>query len=146
MKIVVQRVKRASVTVDGTITGQINEGILLLVGIHQEDTKKIINWCCEKVSKLRIFEDEQGKMNLSVRDVNGGILVVSQFTLYGNTKKGTRPSFIEAAKPEMAEPLYNYMIEQLNSINGNPVETGEFGAMMDVELINDGPVTIIVEK
>lgn len=146
MKIVVQRVKRASVTVDGTITGQINEGILLLVGIHQEDTQKIINWCCEKVSKLRIFEDEEGKMNLSVRDVNGGILVVSQFTLYGNTKKGTRPSFIEAAKPEMAEPLYNYMIEQLKSIHENSVETGEFGAMMDVELINDGPVTIIVEK
>lgn len=146
MKIVVQRVKRASVTVDGAITGEINKGILLLVGIHQEDTQKIINWCCEKVSKLRIFEDEEGKMNLSVRDVNGGILVVSQFTLYGNTKKGTRPSFIEAAKPEIAEPLYNYMIEQLKSIHENSVETGEFGAMMDVELINDGPVTIIVEK
>lgn len=146
MKIVVQRVKRAAVRIDGTITGQINKGLLLLVGIHQEDTKKEIKWCCEKVSKLRIFEDDEGKMNLSVRDTGDGILVVSQFTLYGNTKKGTRPSFIEAAKPDVAKPLYNYMVEYLKSINEIPVETGEFGAMMNVELINDGPVTIIIEK
>ncbi len=146
MRIVVQRVSRSSVKVNGEITGKIGEGLLLLVGIHESDTKKEIDWCCKKVSKLRIFEDDKGKMNLSVRDVGGGILVVSQFTLYGNAKKGTRPSFIEAAKPDIAEPLYNYMIEKLETINDLKIESGEFGAMMDVELVNDGPVTIILEK
>lgn len=146
MRIVVQRVSRSSVKVNGEIAGKIGEGLLLLVGIHESDTKKEIDWCCKKVSKLRIFEDDKGKMNLSVRDVGGGILVVSQFTLYGNAKKGTRPSFIEAAKPDIAEPLYNYMIEKLETINDLKIESGEFGAMMDVELVNDGPVTIILEK
>ncbi len=146
MKIVVQRVKRASVTVNGNITGKINHGLLLLVGIHKSDSKKEINWCCRKISKLRIFEDDEGKMNRSVQDTEGGILVVSQFTLYGDTRKGTRPSFIEAAKPDVAEQLYDYMIEHLKVITGLNVQEGEFGAMMDVELINDGPVTIIVEK
>lgn len=146
MRIVIQRVKRASVTVNNSITGKINHGLLLLVGIHDSDTKEEIDWCCEKISKLRIFEDDDGKMNLSVRDMSGGLLVVSQFTLYGNAKKGTRPSFIEAARPEKAEPLYEYMIEKLKKINSIPVESGEFGAMMDVELINDGPVTLILEK
>ena len=146
MRIVVQRVKHSSVTVNGSVSGKIDKGLMLLVGIHESDTKDIIDWCCQKISKLRIFEDDEGKMNLSVRDINGEILVVSQFTLYGNTKKGTRPSFIEAAKPDVAEPLYDYMIEKLNAINDLKIESGEFGAMMDVELLNDGPVTIIVEK
>ncbi|MEX0646991.1 MAG: D-aminoacyl-tRNA deacylase [Balneolaceae bacterium] len=146
MRIVIQRVKRASVTVEGTVSGQIDKGLLLLAGIHQTDTKEKIDWCCRKISKLRIFEDDNGKMNLSVRDKKGGLLVVSQFTLYGNAKKGTRPSFIEAAPPEIAEPLYDYMIEKLKDMNDLWVESGEFGAMMDVELINDGPVTLILEK
>src|SRR6056297_392365 len=146
MKIVVQRVKRASVTVDGSVTGKINNGLLLLIGIHETDSKEEIDWCCRKISKLRIFEDDEGKMNRSVQDVEGGILAVSQFTLYGNTRKGTRPSFIEAAKPDVAEPLYDYMVERFKKITKLSVEEGKFGAMMDVELINDGPVTIIVEK
>ena len=146
MKIVVQRVKRASVTVDGNVTGSINQGLLLLIGIHESDSKEEIDWCCRKISKLRIFEDDEGKMNRSVQDVEGGILAVSQFTLYGNTRKGTRPSFIEAAKPDVAEPLYDYMVERFKKITKLSVEEGKFGAMMDVELINDGPVTIIVEK
>lgn len=146
MKIVVQRVNRASVTVNGKTKGEINEGVLLLVGIHGSDTKKDIDWCCKKVSKLRIFEDENGKMNRSVQDIEGGILVISQFTLYGNTKKGTRPSFIEAAKPEIAEPLYNYMVEKFKTLTDLNIQQGVFGAMMDVELVNNGPVTIIIEK
>lgn len=146
MRIVVQRVKHATVTVDGSITGEIKNGLLLLVGIHEDDTNKEADWCCRKIPKLRIFEDEEGKMNRSVKDVDGGILVVSQFTLYGNTKKGTRPSFIEAARPEKAEPLYNYMIEKLKKESGLKIESGEFGAMMDVDLINSGPVTLILEK
>jgi len=146
MKIVVQRVKRASVTVDGNVTGSINQGLLLLIGIHESDSKEEIDWCCRKISKLRIFEDDEGKMNRSVQDVEGGILAVSQFTLYGNTRKGTRPSFIEAAKPDVAEPLYDYMVERFKKITNLNVQEGKFGAMMDVELINDGPVTIIVEK
>lgn len=146
MKIVVQRVKRASVTVNGNVTGKINHGLLLLVGIHESDSKKEIDWCCRKVSKLRIFEDNESKMNRSVQDVEGGILVVSQFTLYGDTRKGTRPSFIEAAKSDVAEPLYDYMVERFKQITNLSVQDGEFGAMMDVELINDGPVTIIIEK
>ena len=146
MKIVVQRVKRASVTVDGSVTGKINNGLLLLIGIHETDNKEEIDWCCRKISKLRIFEDDEGKMNRSVQDVKGGILAVSQFTLYGNTRKGTRPSFIEAAKPDVAEPLYDYMVERFKKITNLSVQEGKFGAMMDVELVNDGPVTIIVEK
>lgn len=146
MRIVIQRVKRASVSIQNKISGQIDHGLLLLVGIHDTDTKEKVDWCCEKISKMRIFEDNHDKMNLSVRDINGGILVVSQFTLYGNAQKGNRPSFIEAANPDKAEPLYDYMIEKFNAINSLPVQSGEFGAMMEVELINDGPVTLILEK
>ncbi|PKD42675.1 D-aminoacyl-tRNA deacylase [Rhodohalobacter barkolensis] len=146
MKVVVQRVNRASVTVENEITGKIKKGLLLLVGIHETDTKKEIDWCCNKISKLRIFEDDEGKMNRSVQDIKGGILVVSQFTLYGDTKKGTRPSFIEAAKPDVAEPLYNYMVERFKKSTDLNIQEGKFGAMMQVELLNDGPVTIIVEK
>lgn len=146
MKIVLQRVKKASVTVNNKISGSIENGLLLLVGIHESDTKKEVDWCCRKIPGLRIFEDDEGKMNRSVSDVNGGILVVSQFTLYGNAKKGTRPSFIEAAGPEIAEHLYDYMIEVLKRDSGLNIESGEFGAMMDVELVNSGPVTLILEK
>ena len=146
MRIVIQRVKRASVTINGKISGEINHGLLLLVGIHQNDTKEIINWCCKKISKLRVFNDEDDKMNLSLQDVKGGLLVVSQFTLYGDARKGARPSFIEAAKPDVAEPLYNYMLQIFEEMKIEKVESGEFGAMMNVELINDGPVTIVLEK
>ncbi len=146
MRIVVQRVKHATVIVDGSVTGEIKNGLLLLVGIHEDDTNREVDWCCRKIPKLRIFEDDEGKMNRSVKDMDGGILVVSQFTLYGNAKKGTRPSFIEAARPEKAEPLYNYMIEKLKKESGLKIESGEFGAMMDVDLINSGPVTLILEK
>ena len=146
MKIVIQRVERASVTINGTVSGVIEKGLLILVGIHETDTKKEIDWCCRKIPKLRIFEDDDGKMNRSVQDIGGGLLVVSQFTLYGNAKKGNRPSFIEAAKPDKAEPMYDYMIDKLKSESGLKVESGEFGAMMDVELINSGPVTLILEQ
>jgi len=146
MKIVIQRVKRASVTINNSISGEIGHGLLLLVGIHESDTEKEVNWCCEKISKLRIFEDQENKMNRSVTDVSGSLLVVSQFTLYGNARKGTRPSYIEAARPEKAEPLYDYMIDKFKKITELKIESGQFGAMMEVELINDGPVTLILEK
>jgi len=146
MRIVIQRVKSASVTVGHSTVGEIKKGLLLLVGIHESDTKTTINWCCRKLEKLRIFEDEDGKMNRSVTDINGSMLVISQFTLYGNVQKGNRPSFIEAAKPAKAEPLYDYMVEKLRSDFDGPVETGTFGAMMDVSLVNDGPVTLVMER
>lgn len=146
MKVVIQRVTRASVTINNKIAGNIEKGLLLLVGIHETDTKEEVDWFCRKIPSLRIFEDNEGKMNLSAEDVNGGILVVSQFTLYGNAKKGNRPSFIEAARPEKAEPLYDYMIEVLKRDTGLRIQSGEFGAMMDVELVNSGPVTLILEK
>jgi D-tyrosyl-tRNA(Tyr) deacylase len=146
MKVVVQRVKEASVTVGNEITGVIENGLLLLVGIHEDDTNNQLTWMCDKIMKLRIFEDEDGKMNRSVSDVKGGILVVSQFTLYGDAKKGTRPSFIAAARPEKAEPMYNQMIEYFKLNSSLTIQGGKFGAMMDVHLINDGPVTLILEK
>jgi D-tyrosyl-tRNA(Tyr) deacylase len=146
MKAVVQRVKSSSVVVNNEITGAIEQGLLVLIGIHQDDTKEQMEWICNKISKLRIFEDEEGKMNKSVQDVGGGILLVSQFTLYANSDKGTRPSFIEAARPEKAEPMYNEMIEWFKTNTDLNIQTGEFGAMMNVKLENDGPVTIILEK
>lgn len=146
MRVVVQRVKRASVTVAKKVTGSIEQGLLLLVGIHNTDTQEQLRWVCDKVLKLRIFEDEEGKMNRSVSDVNGGILVVSQFTLYGDARKGTRPSFIEAARPEVAEPIYEEMIQYFREQSTLNIQTGIFGATMNVELLNDGPVTLILEK
>lgn len=146
MKIVVQRVSSSSVEIDGSITGSINRGVMLLVGIHESDTKETIKWCCNKIVNLRIFEDEEGKMNRSVTDIEGGILVVPQFTLYGDVRKGTRPSFINAAPPDIAEPLFDSMVEQFKKNFSGPVETGVFGAMMNVSLVNDGPVTILVER
>ena len=146
MKIVVQRVKQASVTAGNEITGAIDRGLLLLVGIHTDDTHEQMKWMCEKILKLRVFEDDNDKMNRSVSDVGGGILVVSQFTLYGDAKKGTRPSYIEAARPEKAEPMYEDMIRYFKEHSDLDIQTGKFGAMMDVELVNDGPVTLILEK
>ncbi len=145
MKAVVQRVSKASVEVDGIVTGSIRKGLLVLLGVHQDDTPDKLDWMSEKIAKLRIFEDEEGKMNRSVLDVGGSILVVSQFTLYGDLKKGTRPSFIEAARPEVAIPMYEAMIDKLKEL-GLHVETGLFGAMMEVSLVNIGPVTIIIER
>lgn len=145
MKVVLQRSKKASVTVDGTVTGAIEHGYVLLVGLTHTDTQEDAAYVAKKIAGLRLFEDEDGKMNRSINETGGAILSVSQFTLYGDTRKGRRPSFIEAARPETAEPLYDYFNEQLRSY-GLTVETGIFGAMMDVALVNDGPVTIIVES
>lgn len=146
MRVIVQRTTQAKVTVDGNVTGQIEHGLMLLVGLTHEDGLKDLEYCAKKVANLRIFEDEAGKMNLSVKDVGGAILSISQFTLYGETKKGNRPSFIEAARPEVAEPLYNQFNEILRDNYGLKVETGVFGAMMDVSFTNNGPVTLIVES
>ena len=146
MKVVVQRVQSASVAVGKEVKGAINQGLLLLVGIHKEDTSPQMVWMCEKILKLRIFENEESKMNKSITDIKGGILVVSQFTLCGDAKKGNRPSFIEAALPEKAKPIYEEMVQYFKEHSELEIETGEFGAKMDVELVNDGPVTLILEK
>ena len=147
MKAVVQRVSRASVTIDGKEFSTIGKGLLILLGITNGDIGDDAKYTAEKCGSLRIFDDSQGKMNLSVREVEGSILVVSQFTLYGDTRKGNRPSFIEAAPPDVAEPLYNTFVQHLRTLLGNErITTGLFRAMMDVELVNDGPVTVIVES
>jgi len=145
MRIVVQRSKEAKVTVDGEITGQIKYGFVLLVGVTHEDRDEDAAYLADKIANLRVFEDSEGKMNLSLLDVGGEILSVSQFTLYGDCRKGRRPNFMEAARPEQAIVLYDAFNELLRD-KGITVETGVFGAMMDVELINDGPVTLIVES
>lgn len=144
MKVLLQRCKNASVTVDGKVTGQIDNGYLLLVGITATDTEKEINYLVEKVVGLRLFEDAEGKMNHSIEQVCGSILSVSQFTLYADTRKGRRPSFTDAARPEIAKPLWELFNEKLQS-KGIQIETGVFGAMMDVTFTNDGPVTIMLE-
>jgi len=145
VRVVVQRSKEASVTVDGQVTGAIGHGFVLLVGITHSDTLDDVAYVAKKVANLRLFEDEDGKMNHSIVEHGGAILSVSQFTLYGDTKKGRRPSFIDAARPEQAKPLWDAFNEALRG-HGLHVETGVFGAMMDVALINDGPVTVIVES
>jgi D-aminoacyl-tRNA deacylase len=145
MRVVLQRVSRARVTVDGRETGAIGAGLLLLVGFTDGDEEEALRWMAEKVVGLRIFADDEGKMNRSVAEVGGGLLVVSQFTLYGDARKGRRPSFVDAARPEIAIPLYERFVEILRA-TGLAVGTGEFGAMMDVELVNDGPVTLILER
>ncbi|EZP60617.1 D-aminoacyl-tRNA deacylase [Exiguobacterium acetylicum] len=145
MRVVLQRVKEASVTVDQKIIGQIKQGFLLLVGVTHEDTIDQVNWLADKIAGLRVFEDEEERMNRSLQDVDGQILSVSQFTLYGDVKKGRRPAFTEAAKPDVANELYEAFNERLRA-QGLTVETGQFGAMMDIALINDGPVTLILEK
>jgi D-aminoacyl-tRNA deacylase len=145
MRVVLQRVSRASVTIAGRVVGAIGTGFCLLVGFTHGDTAAQVDWMAEKVSGLRLFSDPEGKMNLGLADVRGAVLVVSQFTLYGDTGKGRRPSFIEAARPEVAIPLYEAFVAALRA-RGLEVQTGEFGAMMDVQLLNDGPVTLILER
>lgn len=145
MKVVLQRVKEAKVTVDDNVVGKIGAGLLLLVGVGQEDVEQDLIWMADKLAGLRIFEDESGKMNLSVEDVKGAVLSVSQFTLFGDCRKGRRPNFMGAARPELAESFYEQFNERLRA-KGLHVETGRFGAMMDVSLVNDGPVTLIVDS
>lgn len=145
MKSVIQRVSQASVTIDGAVVGEIQKGFMILLGITHTDTEKDVKWMVDKITGLRVFEDENGKMNLSLEDVGGELLIVSQFTLYGDARKGRRPSFIEAARPEKAIPLYEKFVEMARE-KGVKVATGEFGADMKVSLINDGPVTLIVDS
>lgn len=145
MRVVVQRVKHASVTINGTVNGKINNGFLVLLGIQSTDSEQDVDYLVKKVTNLRIFSDENDKMNLSLKDVNGELLIVSQFTLYANCREGNRPSFVEAAKPDIAIPLYEYFVSECKKIIP-VVETGIFGADMKVNLLNDGPVTIIMDS
>jgi D-tyrosyl-tRNA(Tyr) deacylase len=146
MKVIIQRVSKASVTIDNKIKSKIGAGLLILLGIEELDTKEDIDWLCGKITKLRIFGDENGTMNLSIKDIDGDIILVSQFTLHASTKKGNRPSFIKAAKPEIAIPLYKQFIIQIEKEIEKPIQTGVFGADMKVELVNDGPVTIQMDS
>lgn len=145
MRTVIQRVARASVSVEGSKKSEIGPGLLVLLGIEDSDDSNDIEWLCSKIVQLRIFNDPDGVMNLSVQDTGGRIMVISQFTLHAKTKKGNRPSYIRAARPEVAIPLYNSFVSRLSSLHGHEIATGEFGAMMQVELVNDGPVTIIID-
>lgn len=146
MRTVIQRVQHASVTIDGLLKSKIGKGLLILVGIEDRDTCEDIDWLCKKICNLRIFDDENGVMNKSVIDIDGEILVVSQFTLHASTKKGNRPSYIKASKPDIAVPLYNVFCEEMSRQLKKDVQTGRFGADMKVELLNDGPVTIIIDS
>ena len=143
---VIQRVTEASVSIDNKIKGQIKQGFMVLLGITHDDTDADIEWLSGKIANMRVFSDEDDKMNLALGDVDGDILLVSQFTLHASTKKGNRPGYNEAAKPDIAIPLYEKMIKALEQKTGKPLQTGEFGAMMQVSLINDGPVTIIIDS
>ena len=146
MRIVVQRVAKASVTIGEELRSEIGKGMLVLVGIEDADGSDDVEWLCSKLSKLRIFEDDKAAMNLDISSIDGSFLVVSQFTLFAMTKKGNRPSFIRAARPEHAVPLYEMFLQRLAELSGRPVRCGEFGADMKVELLNDGPVTIIIDS
>lgn len=146
MRLVIQRVSSASVTIDGQITGQIGTGLMILAGIEGVDTAEDLTWLVQKVTQMRIFSDAEGKMNLSVKDIGGDILVVSQFTLHASTKKGNRPGFTRAARPEQAIPLYEQFLALLEADLGKPVARGIFGADMKVALVNDGPVTICMDS
>ena len=146
MRVVIQRVSEANVKVDGVIVGAIQKGLMVLLGIHNEDTLEDIQWMSNKLVQMRIFDDAKGVMNHSLQDMGGSILLISQFTLYAATKKGNRPSYIAAAKPEVAIPIYEQMILQLTKDLGKPIATGQFGADMKVALINDGPVTILIDS
>lgn len=145
MRVVIQRVNKASVSVDNRLVAKIKSGLLILLGIEDSDSVEDIEWLSKKIVQLRIFNDADGLMNLSVRDIDGDIIVVSQFTLHAKTKKGNRPSFIKAANPELAVPLYNKFTLAMEELMSKKIGTGEFGAMMDIELINSGPVTIIID-
>ena len=145
MKAVIQRVSKASVTIDNKIKASIQQGVLILLGIEVQDTQDDINWLSNKITNLRIFDDENGVMNNSLYDSDGEVIVVSQFTLHASTKKGNRPSYIKAAKPSIAVPLYNKFIDTLESMLGKKIQTGEFGSDMKLEIHNDGPVTIIID-
>jgi D-aminoacyl-tRNA deacylase len=146
MRVVLQRVAEASVRVEGEVVGRIGPGVLLLVGFTEGDSASQLEWMADRVLGLRIFPDDEGKMNLSLAEVGGGVLVVSQFTLYGDTRKGRRPSFVGAAHPDLAIPLYERFVALLREGAPGPVETGVFGAMMEVSLVNDGPVTLLLER
>jgi D-tyrosyl-tRNA(Tyr) deacylase len=146
MRVVVQRVSEANVKVDGQVVGEIQAGLMVLLGIQNEDTTEDIEWISNKLVQMRIFDDAEGVMNLSVQDIGGSILLISQFTLYAATKKGNRPSYIAAAKPEIAIPIYEQMMLQLTKDLGKPIQTGQFGADMKVSLLNNGPVTIIIDS
>jgi D-tyrosyl-tRNA(Tyr) deacylase len=145
MRVVLQRVSKASVTIDKKVKSSINWGLLILLGIETEDDQEDVDWLCRKIKGMRIFNDEEGKMNLSIQDIDGEALVISQFTLHAQSKKGNRPSFIKAARPEQAVPLYEAFVGSLEEALGKPIGTGEFGADMKVELLNDGPVTILLD-
>ena len=146
MRVVIQRVSEASVTISGNIKSGIKAGLMILLGIFEDDSNEDIAWLCGKISMLRIFNDERGVMNLSLKDIKGEVLLISQFTLSASTKKGNRPSYIKAASPEVAIPLYESFIKVLGEEIGKTVQTGEFGAMMNVSLVNEGPVTIIIDS
>jgi D-aminoacyl-tRNA deacylase len=146
MRIVLQRVSEASVRINGSVKGEIGKGFLILLGIEHDDTNEDAQWLIQKITQLRVFSDEKGKMNLSIQEIKGRMLVVSQFTLHASTKKGNRPSYIRAARPETAIPLYNFFLDELERIAEQKVESGEFGADMKVALVNDGPVTIIMDS
>ncbi len=145
MRAVVQRVSSASVSIDGAVVGEIGPGLMVLLGVAEGDTPADGAWLAQKIAQLRIFADEADRMNRSVQDIAGGVLVVSQFTLFASTRKGTRPSFNAAAAPELANSLYEDFVRQLESLLGRPVPTGRFGAMMQVALVNDGPVTLLID-
>jgi D-aminoacyl-tRNA deacylase len=146
MRVVLQRVSRGSVAVGGEVVGEIGSGLVLLVGFTQEDGEEALGWMADKILGLRVFNDRDGKMNLSLEEVGGDVLVVSQFTLYGDTRKGRRPSFVHAAPPDLAIPLYERFLDLLREKASGRVESGEFGAMMDVALVNAGPVTLVLER
>jgi len=146
MRFVIQRVSEASVKIDGSVYSEIQQGFLVLVGIEELDTKEDVDWLCNKLISLRIFSDSEDKLNLSVQDIKGDVLLVSQFTLFASTKKGNRPSFIKSAKPDIAIPLYEYCIQQLSQLLNKPIKTGQFGADMKISLVNDGPVTILMDS
>jgi D-aminoacyl-tRNA deacylase len=145
MRLVIQRVLQASVAVDDVVIGTIGQGLLLLLGVEGEDNQEDAEWLCKKVAQLRIFSDDKGLMNRDIQEVDGDILVVSQFTLFASYKKGNRPSFVKAARPEHAVPLYEYFVHTLSALTGKPIATGRFGADMKVSLVNDGPVTIVMD-
>jgi D-aminoacyl-tRNA deacylase len=146
MKAVLQRVARARVTVEGRVTGEVGSGLVVLLGVHRDDTPDDLEWLCSKITRLRIFDDAAGQMNLSVVEAGGGLLVVSQFTLLASTKKGNRPSWNDAAPPEVASALYERAVARFAELLGRPVATGSFGAMMQIELVNDGPVTLTLDS